>query len=294
MEFTTVSSLSVRQQLLVITMRFIALSFANQHESAVRTESGGIRGLSGPGVCSFGGSMACCLGWRNVNGLCQPVCGKPCVKGECVGPDKCCCIAGYMGQQCEEDVNECGMAVRPCSQRCMNLPGSYRCYCDPGYTLNTDGHTCTRELECVSGRCQFGCQIETGGEVHCLCPPGLHLAKDNRTCEDVNECLEFSDVCPPRRTCKNTFGSFACVCRDGFVLGMLHNSVQCRDHNECVSGSHRCSRNARCVNTDGSYICQCAEEYAGNGLTCWHTLSKSTMYFKYKLSKRTKSTQPLG
>lgn len=43
------------------------------------------------------------------------------------------------------DVNECGFLVRPCSQRCMNTHGSYRCYCEPGYTLAADGYTCSGE-----------------------------------------------------------------------------------------------------------------------------------------------------
>ncbi|KAG7225146.1 hypothetical protein CRUP_028457, partial [Coryphaenoides rupestris] len=25
----------------------------------------------------------------------------------------------------------------------MNTHGSYRCYCEPGYALAADGHTCT-------------------------------------------------------------------------------------------------------------------------------------------------------
>uniref|UniRef100_A0AAQ6ICY7 Si:ch211-194g2.4 n=1 Tax=Anabas testudineus TaxID=64144 RepID=A0AAQ6ICY7_ANATE len=140
---------------------------------------------------------SCCLGWRNVNGICQ-------------------------------HVNECGLLERPCSQRCMNTHGSYRCYCEPGYTLSADGYTCTKEATCFSLRCQFGCQKEREGEVHCLCPPGLHLAADNRTCEDVDECQQDADVCPPRRMCRNTFGSFICICQDGFVMGTLRGTVSCR------------------------------------------------------------------
>uniref|UniRef100_A0A3B4G0P5 Si:ch211-194g2.4 n=1 Tax=Pundamilia nyererei TaxID=303518 RepID=A0A3B4G0P5_9CICH len=141
------------------------------------------------GLCSYGQTTSCCFGWKNVNSI----------------------------------VNECGLPERPCSQRCMNTHGSYRCYCEPGYTLSADGYTCT-EAACSSLHCQFGCQMERGGAPRCLCPPGLHLAADNKTCE-VNECQQ--DVCPPRRTCKNTFGSFVCVCKDGFVMGALEGSVKC-------------------------------------------------------------------
>lgn len=45
---------------------------------------------------------------------------------------------------------------------------------------------------------------------------------------DVDECQQVADVCLPQRTCRNTFGSFICVCQDGFVMGTLQGSVQCR------------------------------------------------------------------
>ncbi|XP_041699073.1 nephronectin isoform X1 [Coregonus clupeaformis] len=305
MVFAVVSAHPVRQRVLVITMRFIAFSMAFQPDRnrTVRDVSGRLGGPSGSvGLCTFGPSTACCLGWRNVNGVCQPVCKKPCRNGVCVAPDKCSCSVGYKGQQCDQDVNECGLPERPCSNSCMNTQGSYRCYCDPGYTLMTDGSTCTKDPECSSARCQFGCQIDRVGEERCLCAPGLHLAADNRTCEgglprqphDVDECRRASDVCPPRRTCKNTFGSFVCACREGFVLGTLQDSVQCRDKDECLDSTHLCSRHSQCFNTAGSYTCQCLEDYSGDGHTCWprrasHT--KTSMYYQYKLSKRTRPIQ---
>ncbi|XP_054599634.1 nephronectin [Nothobranchius furzeri] len=222
------------------------------------------------------------------------VCRKSCVNGKCMRPDKCSCVTGYKGSHCNEDVNECGFSERPCSQRCMNTPGSYRCYCAPRYTLSVDRHTCIRETTCFSLRCQFGCQLERAGVVRCLCPPGLHLAADNRTCEDVDECRD-TDVCVSRRKCRNTFGSFVCVCRDGFVMGTLQGSVECRDKDECLIGSHQCSRHSQCINTEGSYTCRCLDEYFGNGRTCQPRRapqSKAAMYFNYKLSKRTKSRCP--
>ncbi|XP_062420728.1 nephronectin isoform X2 [Pungitius pungitius] len=187
--------------------------------------------------------------------MCQPVCERSCVKGKCVGPDKCSCSTGYAGPRCDEDVNECGFVERPCSHRCMNTHGSYRCYCEPGYTLSADGYTCTNDDECRRG----------------------------------------AGVCRPRRTCRNTFGSFVCVCRGGFVMGTLNGAARCRDEDECLIGSHRCSRHAQCVNTDGSHTCRCSEGYYGNGRACRParaSRSRARMYFDYKLSKRTKPRRP--
>ncbi|KAK9540539.1 hypothetical protein VZT92_002985 [Zoarces viviparus] len=285
-------------RLFLVILHFIMLSMAHHQDSLHRSVEDALErsgGRTPPGLCSYGQTTSCCLGWRNVNGICQPVCKKSCVNGKCVGAEKCLCSTGYKGPQCDEDVNECGFLERPCFHRCMNTHGSYRCYCEPGYTLSADGYTCTREAACFSLRCQFGCQMERGGAVRCLCPPGLHLAADSKTCEDVDECRRDADVCPPRQICKNTFGSFVCVCRDGFLMGTLRGAVQCRDMDECLIGSHRCSRHAQCVNTDGSYTCQCLEDYSGNGRTCWPRRapqSKADMYFNYKLSKRTKPRQP--
>ncbi|XP_015245901.1 PREDICTED: nephronectin-like [Cyprinodon variegatus] len=192
-----------------------------------------------------------------------------------------------------EYVNECGLQKRRCSQRCMNTPGSYRCYCEPEYTLKADGYTCIRDTTCFSLRCQFGCQVERWGTLQCLCPPGLHLAADDKNCEDVDECQK-ADVCPPQLTCKNTFGSFVCVCKDGFVMGSLRGSVECRDKDECLIGNHMCSRHARCINTEGSYTCRCLEDHFGNGRSCRPRRapqSKAAMYFNYRLSKRTRAVR---
>nr|XP_043884178.1 nephronectin [Solea senegalensis] len=277
----------------VVLLHFLTFSVAQHQQRSEEDALEHTRGHIRPGHCSYGQTTSCCVGWRNVNGICQPVCKTPCVHGKCVGADKCLCSRGYKGRLCDEDVNECGLVERPCSQRCMNMHGSYRCYCEPGYKLNADGYTCT--TACSSLRCQFGFQVARGGAVRCLCPPGLHLASDNKTCEDVDECQQEADACPPRQTCRNTFGSFICVCQDGFVMGTLGGSVICRDKNECLTGSNRCSRHAQCVNTDGSYTCQCLEDYYGNGRTCWPRRApqtKALMYFNYKLSKRTKQIQP--
>lgn len=40
------------------------------------------------------------------------------------------------------DINECGLPIRPCSHRCMNTMGSYHCFCNHGYMLDTDGKSC--------------------------------------------------------------------------------------------------------------------------------------------------------
>ena len=41
------------------------------------------------------------------------------------------------------DVDECATSNGGCAQLCNNTDGSYECSCGPGFTLNSDGNTCS-------------------------------------------------------------------------------------------------------------------------------------------------------
>ncbi|KAM3857462.1 nephronectin [Diretmus argenteus] len=184
--------------------------------------------LSG-GLCRYGNSVECCWGWRQTDwGRCQPDCQQGCKHGECVGPDKCKCHPGYTGKTCNQDLNECGLKPRPCKHRCMNTHGSYKCYCLDGHTLQPDG-SCRNARTCYHANCQYGCEV-VKGTVRCTCPsPGLRLGPDRRTCIDVDECVLGGGVCPRRRKCVNTFGSFLCKCHLGFKLTYINGRYSCID-----------------------------------------------------------------
>lgn len=81
---------------------------------------------------------------------------KPCHGGTCrtgpYGDYSCRCSAGWTGQNCSDDVDECGVAASGgmplCNHgaTCVNTPGSFSCNCIPGYTgmhsLTISCHSC--------------------------------------------------------------------------------------------------------------------------------------------------------
>nr|XP_018666924.1 uncharacterized protein LOC100177807 isoform X2 [Ciona intestinalis] len=94
------------------------------------------------------------------------------------------------------------------------------------------------------------------------CQPGFQLF--NGVCVDTDECFSPS-ACVPNALCMNTFGSYNCICSDGYT----GNGRHCTDINECLSSSNSlCDPNAFCNNTVGSFNCICFDGYTGNGTVC--------------------------
>ena len=40
------------------------------------------------------------------------------------------------------DIKECDIGTHNCSQQCIELPGKFKCSCDPGYQLQEVKITC--------------------------------------------------------------------------------------------------------------------------------------------------------
>ncbi|KAH9494589.1 hypothetical protein Btru_019940, partial [Bulinus truncatus] len=65
----------------------------------------------------------------------------------------CLCVAGWTGDFCDVEVDECSQVPSPCGDNmtCVNTQGSYRCECRSGTRLNTSG-----ECEAIpAANCQY-------------------------------------------------------------------------------------------------------------------------------------------
>ena len=85
---------------------------------------------------------------------------------------KCMCADGWMGDQCEQNVNEC-VIRSPCVNGgvCLDSPGSYRCLCGPYWT----GNNCQLDVEeCDEGPCHNAatCIERAGADYTCICVNG--------------------------------------------------------------------------------------------------------------------------
>ncbi|XP_036823998.1 epidermal growth factor-like protein 7 isoform X2 [Oncorhynchus mykiss] len=86
----------------------------------------------------------CCPGWRQLHShnCNQAVCVQSCMNGgTCLRPNHCVCPLGWIGRHCQTDVDECS-EQQPCSHKCVNMAGSYRCVCREGHRLARDRHSC--------------------------------------------------------------------------------------------------------------------------------------------------------
>lgn len=164
------------------------------------------------------------------------------------------CPTGYSGNGAIcEDVDECINAnASRCDHSCINVPGSYVCHCNPGFTLDSDGIGCTDINECIEANdCMHNCSNLPGGR-HCSCFEGFQVdPKDKTACIPISRCDMFEVGC--QQVCFMDHGQPKCSCQKGYKLNS--DGRTCDDINECTTRKHKCSQ--LCHNLDGSYSCSC-------------------------------------
>ncbi|XP_071783895.2 hemicentin-1 [Centroberyx gerrardi] len=226
-----------------------------------------------------------------------------------IGGYGCVCPRGYrsqgVGLPCL-DIDECLQTPSPCAHQCRNVPGSFRCMCPPGTVLLGDGRSCaglergqtfsngTRvrgrlrpQLVSSLGRPILSRTHGVSRITRQSCPVG-YTNRDG-TCVDVDECLLRK---PCQHECRNTIGSFQCLCPPGYQL--LPNGRSCKDIDECAVQGIQCGHNQMCFNTRGGYQCldtPCPASYQRGGSpgTCYRpcsldcTAGGSPLLLQYKL-----------
>ncbi|XP_059334168.1 hemicentin-1 [Ammospiza nelsoni] len=205
------------------------------------------------------------------------------------GSYRCVCPRGFRAQGPARpcvDINECEQVPKPCALHCTNTPGSFKCFCPPGQQLLGDGKSCAG-LERVPNSGAFYssynyAQFSPGRDNQQLqhyyrhssnlyssfseyrnsripfsrtrrnlretCPEGYEAR--NARCVDIDEC-ESRDTC--QHECRNSLGSFQCVCPAGYRL--MPNGKTCQDIDECLEEDINCGSNQMCFNMRGSYQC---------------------------------------
>ncbi|XP_040916766.1 fibrillin-3-like [Toxotes jaculatrix] len=112
-----------------------------------------------------------------------------------------------------------GCSAGPCEHICKDVEGGYECSCFTGYSPDSkDPRQC--KVYCGEQKCPIVCDTHDS----CSCPSGF--VRNEKFCVDIDEC-EMRECA---QGCENTFGSFVCSCKEGFVLkGQVH----------CVKAEHR-------------------------------------------------------
>ena len=126
----------------------------------------------------------------------------------------CACAPGFVGKDCETDVDGCGGGdpdLNPCQNGavCTDLVDSYSCDCPDGFT----GTNCEINIdECEQGNCLNGSECEDlVFDYFCHCEDGY----EGKDCEvDIDECA--GDPCMHDAPCEDLVFDYYCHCDYGY------------------------------------------------------------------------------
>ncbi|XP_051816912.1 thrombomodulin-like [Acanthochromis polyacanthus] len=121
---------------------------------------------------------------------------------------------------------------------CQKISGVYMCVCRKGFRVSPEDPTkcephCS-ERDCPA-RCEKNPEQEKKEQQQCFCPEGyiVDIRDGTSTCTDINEC-ESQDLC--EHQCENLFGSYRCLCNEGFQLQDESRCVPLEEPGEVVEG----------------------------------------------------------
>ena len=180
----------------------------------------------------------------------------------CNGPNTCECEAGFSGDKCEINADDC--TPNPCQNNAVCVDGANAYMCDCANTGYSGANCDTNINECDPNPCQNGGTCVDGiNSYTCQCPSGY--TDDN--CEtNIDECADSANNnCHADAKCTDTPGSFTCECNSGFD----GDGTDCKDIDECADVKvSNCHVDADCLNTPGTFSCKCKTGFTGDGNTC--------------------------
>ncbi|WAR18540.1 NOTC2-like protein, partial [Mya arenaria] len=137
--------------------------------------------------------------------------GNPCIHGMCYVHQKeyfCLCHAGYGGQNCQIDQDECNSSPCKNGATCEDDVDNFVCHCKHGYA----GILCETVLDpcfynpCVNGKCFSHLSLFL-----CICP--AHYT--GKYCE-ISQDICASMPCLNGATCSSRVDTLTCSCSEGF------------------------------------------------------------------------------
>ncbi|KAG2499867.1 hypothetical protein HYH03_002158 [Edaphochlamys debaryana] len=154
--------------------------------------------------------------------------------------------------QCIDD-DECSLPGACVNGLCSNMPGSYTCYCPPGYSIGNDVARNFVKICVPNDACA---KAKAAGKVTCIYP--------------VNSCYNtldhpwgYSCACIVGTEVVNTTSGMGCVDTNECGTTNASKAAACGPAvsnctNECATNSTNwCGPHGTCVNLNGTYTCNC-------------------------------------
>lgn len=194
-----------------------------------------------------------------------------------------------------EDVNECYKKNGGCQQECVNTPGSYKCGCRRGYTINVEDNTTCKGMGRYSSHTLMNVHASNSisilfSQISMNARHHSHVVSALKTFQNAMQLvwilLVTSDASVQMATgwtdrtpalVSHLFLYKHCMLWLLFICLFLLTDVD-----ECLSSITNNCRH-KCVNKPGSYECTCFKGFKyekktgtceGNGLTDWFTNGK--------------------